>query len=162
MVKYNTADRYKKWFKVVSLTQITDPSSITSENDYVIQNNTTKGYLYDNGNRIAPTSTISYNPLFFFKFESSGTGYKIKNTSTDDYVRRNNNTLNISDKDPDNATEFSLEEDGDLFRIHVDNSSYWVFQRSNSAEVSSRNQDNRSYWIIYLVDDSGIGELPSS
>jgi hypothetical protein len=158
-VTYNTPDRYKKWFKVVSLTQITNTSAITDGSDYVIRNNNTNGYLYDNGNRIAPTSTISYNPLFFFNFENTGSGYKIKNKSTRDYVRRNNNTLNMSETNQNNATTFSLTvQNGNLFRIH-EGSSYWGLQRANSSEVSIRN--NYRDWIIYKVDDSGIGELPS-
>lgn len=169
VVEY-TADRYKKWFKIVSLTQITNTNDITNGSDYVIRNNNTNGYLYDNGNRIAPSSTISYNPLFFFNFENTGSGYKIKNKSTGDYVRRDDNTLNMSETNQNNATTFSLTVNGNLFRIGYEEPSYWggsisywwVFQRANSAEVSSRNQTNRRDWIIYLVDDSGIGELPSS
>lgn len=167
-VTYNTADRYKKWFKVVSLKQIDNTSDITEESDYVIRNNDTKGYLYDNGNRIAPSSTISYNSLFFFNFVKKGSGYKIKNKSTEDYVIRNNNTLNISDKDTDNATEFSLTKNGNLFWIEYAERSYWgsisyywwVLQNKNSTEVSSRNQTNRRDWFIYQVDDSGIPTNP--
>lgn len=160
VVTYNTENRHKKWFKVVSLTQITNTSAITDGSDYVIRNNNTNGYLYDNGNSIAPTSTISYNPLFFFNFENTGSGYKIKNKSTGDYVRRNNNTLNMSETNQNNATTFSLTvQNGNLFRIH-EGSSYWGLQRANSSEVSIRN--NYRDWIIYKVDDSGIGELPSS
>lgn len=170
VVTYNTEKRHKKWFKVVSLTQITNTSAITDGSDYVIRNNNTNGYLYDNGNRIAPSSTISYNKLFFFNFENTGSGYKIKNKSTGDYVRKDDNTLNMSETNQNNATTFSLTVNGNLFRIGNEESSYWggsisywwVFQRANSAEVSSRNQTNRRDWIIYLVDDSDIGELPSS
>ena len=172
-VTYNTDKRHKKWFKAVgiSLSGPITTASFDTNKSYIIKNssNSTGGYLFDNGSSMNTNTVDGYDYSHMFRIIRSGSGYKIYNISTSDYVTQSRNgsrrTLNITQKAESSATVFTIESpnnnnnNNNGFLIY--NSNYYWYRNNNIVTISNSDSGDTRRWLIYEVteDTSGIPEF---
>lgn len=117
---------------------------------YLIQNrNYTSSYVYDAGNNLGITSTLSSDALF--TFSATGTSQKIMSTNNKHYVRGGTSgysSISCNSADVNQATTYTVAEYGsNYFRIGYNNR-YW-YQGYGSTVLHSNGSSNSYQWAIY-------------
>ena len=117
-------------------------------------------FAYDNGVQLYAKAV--YDDACYFKFETSGNNFLIKNISSTNYVNLNSYSIQINATTSSSAAEFVLEyysQDGGFFKIGTkvkkNHTYYYYWQQVNSPGVININTDRDNLhpqpqrWKIY-------------